>query len=252
MNVKMQTALVIDDNIDSCRICELVLGSLGYEVLVMQDSQSGANLLKQQSFNLLALDLQMPGMSGHDVLKQVRATPLHTDMKVMVMTAQAHMATEEIYERADCVLQKPLDVATFAQLARRLTGLPGTGPLSRQKHVLVIDDDDNTQTLIRVMLKRDGYHVEAAINAQQALAALERHTPDLIILDLALPGMNGLELCKLIRERPATQKTPVLVVTASADSVSESESLRLGANAFVAKPILPNILLEKARSLMPA
>jgi len=128
--VRVQTALVIDDNSDACRICELVLGSLGYEVSVMQNSLAAMDLLTRQSFNLLVLDLQMPGINGRTVLQNVRTMEMHKVMIVMILTGEAHMATEEIGESADCVFQKPIDVALFAQLARRLTKLPSTGPLS--------------------------------------------------------------------------------------------------------------------------
>ena len=132
MNARLQTALVIDDNIDACRICDLVLGSLGYQVTVTQDSVVAMDLLQRQDFDLLALDLQMPVMNGRTLLHKVRSMEMHKDMTVIVLTAEAHMATEDLDESADCVLQKPIDVAVLAQLARRLTKLPGTRPLSAE------------------------------------------------------------------------------------------------------------------------
>jgi CheY-like chemotaxis protein len=130
---RIQKALVLDDNVDACRICGMILGALGYEVRAIQDSTLGLQVLTQQSFDLLVLDLQMPGINGREVLQKVRAMDRHKDLIVMVMTAQSHMVTEDIHEKADCVLQKPIDVAIFAQLARRLTKIPSTGPLTAPK-----------------------------------------------------------------------------------------------------------------------
>jgi len=130
---RVQKALVLDDNVDACRICGMILGSLGYEVRAMQDSVLGMEVLMQQTFDLLVLDLQMPVINGHAVLQKVRSMDMHKGMAVIVLTAQGHMVTEDIHASADCVLQKPMDVAMFAQMARRLTKIPSTGPLSAPK-----------------------------------------------------------------------------------------------------------------------
>src|SRR5258708_27110992 len=90
---RVQKALVLDENIDACRICGMILGALGYEVKAIQDSVLGMEVLTQQAFDLLVLDLQMPGINGRSVLQKVRAMDMHKDLIVMVMTAQGHMAT---------------------------------------------------------------------------------------------------------------------------------------------------------------
>jgi len=124
----------------------------------------------------------------------------------------------------------------------RLTGTLAT--------ILIIEDDDNTRILVKVMLKRGGYSVQAVTNAAEALQSLEGSTPDLIILDLALPGMNGIELCGYIREHPSTRETPILILTASIDAISIRKSQEAGANAFVKKPIFPTDMLANVHNLL--
>ena len=116
--------------------------------------------------------------------------------------------------------------------------------------ILIIEDDDNTRILVKVMLKRGGYSVQAVTNAAEALQSLEGSTPDLIILDLALPGMNGIELCGYIREHPSTRETPILILTASIDAISIRKSQEAGANAFVKKPIFPTDMLANVHNLL--
>ena len=118
-------------------------------------------------------------------------------------------------------------------------------------HILVVEDDENTLALLQIIMNRGGYTVQRAFNAAEALYSLEHESvPDLIILDLMLPGVDGIALCKLIRSQGATRETPILILTARTDPVAGSDSLEAGANAFLNKPIRQSDLLEKISSLL--
>jgi len=88
------------------------------------------------------------------------------------------------------------------------------------KRILVVDDEIGALTLIGIMLERGGFSVLKAKDAQAALAELDKETPDLIILDVMMPGMNGIELCKVIRSRTETGMIPVLILSARGDAES--------------------------------
>ncbi|MBK8031162.1 MAG: response regulator [Chloroflexi bacterium] len=83
-----------------------------------------------------------------------------------------------------------------------------------KKHILVVDDEIGALTLIGIMLERGGFEVQKARDAKSALGILEEYTPDLIILDVMMPGMNGIDLCQLLRQQDRTRKTPVLILSA--------------------------------------
>jgi DNA-binding response OmpR family regulator len=100
------------------------------------------------------------------------------------------------------------------------------------------------------MLERGGFDVFKARNAAEALQILDEATPDLIILDVMMPGMDGIELCGVIRERSATQDTPVLILSARGDAESIIRGMEAGANDYIPKPILHHDLVSKVRNML--
>ena len=116
--------------------------------------------------------------------------------------------------------------------------------------ILIVDDEIGALTLIGIMLERGGFEVIKARNAGEALMLLDETTPDLIILDVMMPGMDGIELCAVIRERPATGETPILILSARGDAESIIRGMEAGANDYIPKPILHHDLVSKVRSML--
>ena len=126
------TALVVDDNFFNRHIFHIALESVGYTVSESEDGVHSVAVLNEKTFDLLVLDLQMPTLDGRAVLKLVRANPLHKNMRVIVVTANAHMATEDIDEMADYIMHKPIDVVEFSEFVRRLKRVP-VSPAGNEK-----------------------------------------------------------------------------------------------------------------------
>jgi len=116
--------------------------------------------------------------------------------------------------------------------------------------VLVVDDEIGALTLIGIMLERGGFDVIKAKDARAALATLERSTPSLIILDVMMPGMDGIELCGEIRKRGETAQTPVLILSARNDADSIMRGMEAGADDYLPKPILHHDLVTKVRNMI--
>ncbi|MFQ3565797.1 MAG: response regulator [Aggregatilineales bacterium] len=119
-----------------------------------------------------------------------------------------------------------------------------------KRHILVVDDEIGALTLIGIMLERGGFNVLKARNANAALAILDENEPDLIILDVMMPGMDGIELCQVIRSRAETARTPVLILSARGDAESIIRGIEAGANDYLPKPILHHDLVSKVRSML--
>jgi two-component system response regulator MtrA len=119
-----------------------------------------------------------------------------------------------------------------------------------KKHILVVDDEIGALTLIGIMLERGGFNVLKAKDATSALAVLDQNTPDMIILDVMMPGMDGIELCGVIRDRSDTSVTPVLILSARGDAESVMRGMEAGANDYLPKPILHHDLVAKVRSML--
>ena len=119
------------------------------------------------------------------------------------------------------------------------------------KQIMIVDDSPTALKLISLMLERNGFsEVIMAEDAEEALELLETLQPDLFIVDVIMPGMNGFELCKEIRCRPETSRTPVIVVSALGDPNSAMASFEAGANDYLSKPIIGNSLVSKVRTML--
>ncbi len=118
------------------------------------------------------------------------------------------------------------------------------------KRILVVDDEIGALTLIGIMLDRGGFEVLKARDANQAIETLDKDTPDLIILDVMMPGIDGIELCKMIRARKPTTVTPILILSARGDAESVMRGMDAGATDYLPKPILHHDLVAKVRNML--
>jgi CheY-like chemotaxis protein len=119
-----RTALIVDDNFFNRNIFHIALESVGYQVTESEDGLHGLEALSARNFHLLILDLQMPQLDGRAVLRKVREQPQHSQMHIVVVTANAHMATDDIDSLADYIMYKPINVVEFSEFAQRLAILP--------------------------------------------------------------------------------------------------------------------------------
>lgn len=114
------SALIIDDNFYNRDIFRFALENADYTVTDAESGLEGLTLLEKQKFNLLVLDLQMPGMNGLEVLKQIRQESRYQQMRVIVVTANGHLATQEVDKLTDHLMFKPIDVVGFSHFVSRL------------------------------------------------------------------------------------------------------------------------------------
>jgi DNA-binding response OmpR family regulator len=119
--------------------------------------------------------------------------------------------------------------------------------MSRAKRILVVDDDVNVRDVVRRYLEHAGYQVELAGNGEQALGIAEMAEPDLVVLDLMLPGIGGLEVCRLLRQRG---QIPVVMLTARGEEDDRITGLQLGADDYIAKPFSPRELVLRVASVL--
>ena len=109
--------------------------------------------------------------------------------------------------------------------------------------VLVVDDEDMIRSVLRLTLVRAGYDVTEAESGEEALAKVQEDRPDLILLDVMMPGMDGFAVCEQLRRDPDTVDLPIIMLSARSDSQSRKESVRAGATKYLTKPLETNKLL---------
>jgi DNA-binding response OmpR family regulator len=116
--------------------------------------------------------------------------------------------------------------------------------------IIVVDDDYELLKLITLLLRRIGAQSQAFYDGREALQYLDKQTPDLIILDLMLPDMDGFEILRLIRENSRFDQVPVLILSAKADPANIRRGLDSGADGYVTKPYIANSLIDRVRLLL--
>jgi phosphate regulon transcriptional regulator PhoB len=116
--------------------------------------------------------------------------------------------------------------------------------------ILVVEDEPDIRKLLQYNLVQERYKVIEAEDSEQALKLLQRARPNLIILDLMLPGMSGMELCKLLRDRQDTAHLPILMLTAKAGEADKVIGLEMGADDYLAKPFSPREMVARVRAIL--
>ena len=118
------------------------------------------------------------------------------------------------------------------------------------KKILVVDDEADVLDLVCINLRTAGFTVVTAENGSSALAKARSERPDLILLDIMLPEMNGLEICKTLKREPATASIPIIMLTAKSEEVDRVVGLELGADDYVPKPFSPRELVLRVKSVL--
>jgi len=125
-----------------------------------------------------------------------------------------------------------------------------TESMNGTKTILVVDDFEDTRLLLRTWLQQKGYRVVEAANGKQAVAETESHRPDLIIMDVEMPELNGLAATRKIRALASSEELPIVIVSAYAADEFRDEALAAGCNEFVSTPFEPDKLEQLIRSLI--
>ena len=112
------------------------------------------------------------------------------------------------------------------------------------KRVLIVDDDEMVLMALEELLRPEGYEVETVSSGTEALKRIDQNGYDLLMLDIIMPEMDGLELCRKIREREGFRETPIVFLTAKNRDEDKAQGVEAGANLFLSKPISPDKLLE--------
>lgn len=118
------------------------------------------------------------------------------------------------------------------------------------KHILVIDDEHDLLELIEYNLKQSGFTVTTADNAQHGIELAHKHKPRLIILDIMMPGMDGMEACRILKQDNNLSSIPVIFLTAHEDEKTEITSLDIGADDYITKPVSSNVLISRVNAVL--
>lgn len=244
----MATILVVDDERMIGDLLRATLSRHGHEVFIAAGGKEGLEQFCRHRPQLTLLDLYMPDMDGVAVLKQIRA--LDPRAAVMILTGR-ETETQENQARMLGVtdfLRKGLSLEALLGAVERVRPMPapesahsrsyapdGLSDAQPPASILVVDDEAMVSSLLAQFLGRRGYRVRTAANGQEALALVEEELPQMIVLDMYMPGMNGVEVLCALRARQ--YQGGVLVLSASQDEQLLQEALELGSVDVIGKPV---------------
>jgi PAS domain S-box-containing protein len=205
------TALVVEDDFQSADLIRLQLEAEGFTVLHAASAEAALVLAVQQPLSLITLDIMLPNMDGWELLGRIKQVPALMHIPVVIISIVADR-NRGFALGAAAIMQKPM---SRKELSDSLVGL-GLLPVPQGQtlKVLVVDDDADAVELIAVRIMGLASTVLRAYGGQEGIAAAREELPDVIVLDLMMPEVNGFDVVEALSAQPETARIPILVVTA--------------------------------------
>lgn len=228
--------LIIDDDITLTGMLKAEASMRGFQLQIALNPITARSYLASTIPDVVLLDLSFPGTEedGLSLLREIKAQ--HPDLPIIVFTGRGSLSDRLMVSRLGVqqFLQKP---ATIEQIFGAFARVLAKSPISEAK-ILIIDDDPSILEFLTALLTPWGLEVTTLRESQEFWEVLTTSRPDLILVDLEIPEVNGLELCQIVRQDAEWGDLPILVITSHTDSKSLQEAFAVGADDFITKPVL--------------
>jgi CheY-like chemotaxis protein len=236
--------LVCDDDLDTLETVAEILEERGFGVIGVTTGDEAVEQAASQSPVAILLDLVMPGMSGWETAAALKERPETRDIPIVIMSGLSPLVGEMGHADAVDWLTKPVDAdALFRGLERALA--------PAGKRVLVVEDDPDLARVLLATLASRGLEAHHASNAREAIAMSEALVPDLVVLDLGLPDLDGFVLVDWLRRHGHLSRVPIAVYTGRGLTEDERASLRSGGTEVLIKSLVsPDHLVDRVLELV--
>ncbi len=254
-----KTILLVEDSEPAIIQLTDVLQEGGYRMQVARNGMDALNVISQMLPDAIILDLMMPGMDGFEVLKTIREEDRTANVPVLILTAK-HITKEELrflkrnnihqlVQKGD-INRKDL-LKAIEDMAFKGTKAPVSSPPIKNSIPIILVVEDNADNMITARaLLSDHYKVLEAIDSNEAISMARMYLPNLILMDIELPGVDGIETFKIIRNDVYMQNIPVIALTASAMTTERESILAHGFDGYIAKPIDEEIFSSTIKQIL--
>jgi two-component system cell cycle response regulator len=266
--------LIVDDELMNLKLFKAYLSMENYEIVTAESGQEALTRASQLPPDVILLDIMMPGMDGFEVTRRLKADPATDGIPIILVTA---LSGEKSRARgldagADEFLTKPVHKAELVarvgsmlrlkrfqdqlrsrQDSENTMDLPLGGPHSDPggiPTILIVEDDDRDARLLRTQLDDEPYMIRRVGDGEMAIRDALDEPPDLIVLDIMLPGMDGFEVCRRLKGADRTKHTQILMQTSLRELDYRIQGAELGADDYLVKPVDPRELKVRVEALL--
>ena len=260
-----QTLLVVDDNASCRKVLSQQLQTIGLHAAAVDGAAQALHSPQLAQARCALIDVNMPDIDGYALVSQLRQIRTATQMPIIMMGALSEQTSQEQLDPLGIqgFLVKPIDTHELVSMLNTLTcplaegkeePAPSSNSPASPQRVLLVEDTPINQTLETILLTRMGYEVTIANNGVEAIEACTASTFDLIMMDIQMPEMGGIEATQAIRAMELNQKmrrTPIIAVTANALKGDRERYIESGMDGYVSKPIAVEALRTEIKRLLP-
>ena len=261
----MARILIIEDDANNLDVARRIVGGAGHEAITATDGVMGVDVARRERPDAILVDLLLPKLDGWSVTRTIRQEPWAKEIPIIAVSALAMQADRERARDAGCndFVTKPYAPAELRAVLNRYLPpgappkpastpppempAPSVHPSERLGKVLVVDDEPANVELIVRRLSGNGYETLTAGNGHDAIAAATNEQPDLILMDVMMPGLDGWQATRLLRGDPKTAHIPVVFVTARDSPEDVAQGFDSGGIMYVNKPVEPVELFARVR-----
>ncbi len=226
------TVLIVDDDIYSTYILKGILMAAGHEVELADNTENALGMARLRRPSLVVVDATRHATEALALVDIVKHDPDTRKTSVLVVATQDHRE-HALRIGADEFLERPINPSVFRDTCTRLLSEAGR---SRLQKILVVDDDKDIRAICRAALENAGYEIREAEDGVVALAEAKRFRPDLLLLDVMMPRVDGFKTAESFRNNPTTSMTPIIFVSARGETADKVRAFRIGAEDYIVKP----------------
>jgi len=251
--------LIVDDETDALSILEKELAARGYSIITAENGKDALISAKSKHPNLIILDVALPDMLGGEVAVKLKEDLGTKNIPVIFLSAM-FTKTEESKRghvvRSNIMFAKPYDIGELLAAIKKLLGEKRKYRLKKRrrvngpKKILIVDDEKDVLRTMGLHLKSSGYDVVFAGDGASAISVALAKKPDLILLDICLPGGDAFYVMQQITSNPQMAITPIIIITARDPSEYKERTLEAGAQAFFQKPVDVDKLLTVIQKIL--
>ncbi len=253
MTRQQPLVLLVDDDPDILEGLTVILGSQPYRLRTARDGEQCLQMIAEEIPDLVILDLLMPRKDGFAVIREIRSDPQYATLSIVVLTTVIEDASRRRYELETGLemdvqdyIEKPVAPADLLKCVARIL---------EQPYILIADDDPDILEGIVAVLKSQPYRLQTARDGQRCLELIRKKIPDLLILDLLMPKMDGFAVMRELHREPGFADLPIMILTSVVEDASRRRyELEMGVSMkvqdYIEKPIAPAELLRRVEEVL--